>query len=185
MASISLYPRLIPTVNISVLESGDVVMLETLCSRGYPNLVSSEDLGLGLDLDFVLPRVSRLEGGRYVLEDTGSDYSWQVRNEVLLKWKSLRASSKFCDVLAAAQKAAMPQIIFSPNGMYPDMSEPASIGMIGKKKLSKKVVRNLLKSLKLVHEDLWPIEQLANVVEPVAKKTRKKPSKSSRKSSKG
>ena len=57
--------------------------------------------------------------------------------------------------------------------MYPEKSCPPNIGDIGRGRLSKKQVRKLLSSLKMAHQHYWPIDMLANIVEPYAKKTRK------------
>jgi hypothetical protein len=177
MGFLSLYPRLVPTVNLSILSDSDRSLLDSL-SKGF-----SEPGERGGWYLTPAPRVVRVGSDRFLLEDTGCDYSQHVRDQILLMWHCLRASSVLCDIIKAAQSSCMPQIIFSFDGMIPDQVKPATIGSIGRGKVGKKTVLGLLKSLKLVHEDLWPIEQLANVVEPVAAKTRK--TKKTKKAKKG
>lgn len=165
MHEYSLFSRLIASVGLEFLEPIDLEVLEKL-SKATP---LKDD---GLLECIVSPRVSGIGGKSYLLEQTGADYDPKVQEQILKRWACLRVSDVFLGILKAAQSGSIPRLIFEPGGMYPEPTKPRSIGKIGKKKLKSKSVRKLLKSLKLMHEDLWKIEQLANVVEHYAKKTR-------------
>jgi hypothetical protein len=189
----TLYPRLVVSVGWEFLESTDIHILETLAQKFQktcaPELSASDHppdppdplngLETGGDNEFVesldsilSPRVYGLGNRGYLLDQTGADYSLEVQSQILSRWIALRASKVFLGILKSAQLSLVPRIIFEPFGMYPQKGSPPIIGDIGKKKLSAKKVRRLLGSLKMAHEHYWPLDMLANIVEPYAKRTR-------------
>lgn len=166
MKPLTLFPRLIPTVGLEFLEPSDVELLEKL-SKAQP---IKED---GTIETLIVPRALSVGTQGYLLAETGCDYDHRIGKKILKSWKTEGFSKTFLSILAAAAKQSMPKILFLKGGMIAEPRSPSKIGKLGKKGLKKKQSLKLLESLKLVYEDMWPIEQLASVVNPYLKKTRK------------
>jgi len=165
LKKMTLYPRLIPFVGVEWVSPADLRLLGELSARPSP-----EDDGT---LSFILtPRSVQVGNLGFMVMETGADYSGKVRQKILESWRSAGAGEALLSLIWSAQSQGMPKLILIKGGMFPEMREPASIGKIGKNPLSGKKVRSLLRSLKDIHEDTWPIEQLANTVEKYAKLSR-------------
>jgi hypothetical protein len=170
---LTLYPHLAASVNIDCLSQEDQDLLARLSAH---NREKTEKQQENLQEIFA-PKVSQLSAHCYQLDPVGSNYSKPARNRILDNWRLAGASPYLLAILAAAQEQLISRLIIDPNGMIPEKRKPAKIGKIGKKKLKGKEVRNLLLSLKLSHQLDWPLEQLANIVRPYAKRTRRKKGK--------
>lgn len=183
----TLYPRLVVSVGWEFLEPTDTQLLETLAQKFQKSCAPEDSVPRQIpdalepaggkevleSIDSILSlRVYGLGNRGYLLDQTGADYSLEVQSQILSRWEALRASKVFLGILKSAQLSLVPRIIFEPFGMYPQKGSPPTIGDIGKKKLSAKKVRKLLGSLKMAHEHYWPLDMLANIVEPYAKRTR-------------
>jgi hypothetical protein len=177
MKSYSLYPRLVVSVGLEFLEPTDRDLLYKL-SRPCTEASAASGCGAALkseDVDNLVGlKVYSIGDNGYLLDQTGADYSEMVQSQILSRWASLRASEVFLGILRSAQVGLIPRIIFEVGGMYPEIGEPPRIGEIGKRRISKKRVRKLLESLRMAYEHYWPIAMLANIVEPAAKRTRRK-----------
>lgn len=179
MDNYTLYPRLVVSVGLEFLEPVDrgvLVRLGDECSEKGQKLrgeLEVDKLCSGESLDsLVTPKVYVLGNGGFLINQTGADYALEVQGEILSRWVALGVSDTFLGIFKSAQVGLVPRIIFEPNGMYPEKGDPLQIGEIGKKRLSKKRVRKLLKSLRMAHQHYWPLDMLVNIVEPCAKKTR-------------
>jgi len=161
--AIVLFPKLISTVGLEWLSEADLDVLERLAELGE----TSENKDSPLK-----PVVLRSGSNGYLLKGTGCEFSDEARSKILQTWKLLGVSNNLLALLRAAQKQLIERIFFENNGMVVEPRQVASIGKIGKKKLKRKKVRRLLQTLKLSYEQYWPIEQLANIIEPYARKTR-------------
>lgn len=179
MDSYCLYPHLVASVGLEFLEPTDRDLLRLLAKRsevGEAGALESSDFlkPETYDLDSICcPSAYSLPNGGFLVNQTAADYSFEVKQHLVVRWECLRASPVFLGILRAAQASLVKRIIFEHGGMYPEKSCPPSIGDIGRGRLSKKQVRKLLTSLKMAHQHYWPIDMIANIVEPYAKKTRK------------
>ncbi len=167
LKKISLYPRLTPSVGTEWVEESDISMLERLALSEW----QPED---GTIESIAYPRVSSLSSRGFLIWETGAQYSTKVQNMILDRWRAETASPCLLSMLGAAQRSHMPRLILERGGMIPGFCPPPKIGKIGSGKLRPSEVRSLLRSLKACYEDYWPVEQLANIVEPYAKKTRRR-----------
>jgi hypothetical protein len=171
MQRYSLYPRLVVSVGIEFIDPRDIEVLEKLSKSKDISSTQHQD---EISREFLLyPQVYALGDRGYLVNNTGADYSFEVQAQILLNWRNLGMGEGFLDIIRSSQLGFVPRIIFEKGGMYPEKVNPPQIGDIGKKALSKKAVRKLLSSLKMAHQHYWPIDMLANIVEPYAKKTRK------------
>jgi hypothetical protein len=165
LKKMNLYPRLIPFVGVEWLSAGEMDLLGKLSTS-----VPQEDDGT---LRFIVsPRVEKLGKVGFMIMETGADYSGKVRRKILDSWSTIGAGETLLSLIQAAQGQGMPKLVLTEGGMYPEEGSPSRIGKIGGGKIPRKKVKILLKSLKAIHEGTWPIEQLANTVEPYAKLTR-------------
>lgn len=167
---ITLYPHLAASINLDFLSQEDQDLLARLAAH---NREIAEKQPEALQ-ELFKPRVCQFAANCYQIESVGSHYADHIQAQILNNWRLAGASPNLLAILVAAQVQLMQRLIFSPNGMFPDIKKPAKIGKIGKKKLKGKEVITLLKSLKISHQHYWPLEQLANIVRPYAKKTRRK-----------
>jgi hypothetical protein len=158
-----LFPKLTATIGLEWLTEDDTNLLEKLAERGETPEHTSNPLK---------PAVLRSGANGFLIKSTGCHFSDEARQKILQAWKMLGAGNNFCAILQAAQNQLIERIFFEEDGMIVEPRQAASIGKIGKKKLKRKSVRRLLQTLKLSYEQYWPIEQLANIVEPYARKTR-------------
>lgn len=179
----SIYPRLIPSVGTEFLDPRDLDILSEVSSK-CAGLSGVANVDLRARDYIISPRVYSLPTGGYLVDETACDYSLEVQTQLLLRWASLGVSRIFLGIMKAAQASVSPRLFFEPGSMYPDRYLPPKIGKIGKGSLSRKEVESLLKSLKLVHAEYWPVEMLANVLEPYAKKTRNRNRNRNRKGNK-
>lgn len=163
----SLYPSLVPSVGIDMLDPSDLEVLRKLAHSAPP----AADGTLG---SVVAPRVAELSGVGFVILETGSQYSGKVRRMMLNNWAKAGAGEMLLTMLASCQSQLMPRLSIEKGGMVPDFKSPPKIGKLGTGKLSHREVRHLLESLKICHRDYWPIAQLANIVRPFAKATRRR-----------
>lgn len=161
----ALYPRMVPSVGFGWISESDLALLGKLASE----LPAHCD---GTLESVVTPRVSELVGVGFVVMETGAEFSGRVRRMILEQWKSAGAGEELLAVLRAAQVQLMPRVSFEEGGMVPESRKPASIGPIGRRRVPRKKVLDLLDSLRECHKNYWPLEQLANIVEPVARLTR-------------
>jgi hypothetical protein len=160
----TLYPRLVANIISSSLEETDLELLTALAQ--LPE--AKED---GTIEDIVKPRAIRVGDRGYMVPETCCDYAGKMKKLVIERWAISGASGKFLGILRAAQRQMCRQFIVLDGGMIVEPRKPAKIGKIGKKGLGRKKTRRLLKTLKIMYEGDWPLEQLANVTESYAKLT--------------
>ena len=164
---VTLYPKMVPSVGLEWLEPSDVELLGRLARAGLP----PND---GLLESVVAPRVAELSGLGFVVLETGANYSGRVRRLILERWQDAGAGEGLLSMIAACQEQLMPRLSLEEGGMVPEFRKPSRIGRLGTGKLSRREVRSLLESLKALHGESWPLEQLANVVRPYARSTRRR-----------
>jgi hypothetical protein len=165
--ALTLYPRLVPCVALDYLGEEETQVLGALSEKDMPKNDGTIEAVMS-------PSVSKIGRGGYLINDTGCDFAKPFGKLILQKWKQEGAGEKIIGVLKAAQKQNCKQVVFSADGMWPEPRKPVRLEKLGKKTPNAKSVRKMLESLILMHKDLWPIEQLANVLNPCLKKTRKK-----------
>lgn len=169
-SELTLFPKLVASVGLDWLSTSDLELLDRLAENA------------GEERETVEPphsQISRHGSSSYLLSDTGCHFSEEVRGRILDRWQLLGASGNLVAIVRAAQRQLIEKILFEEDGMVVEPRQPACIGKIGRKKLGKKAVRRLLKSLKISHEHYWPLEQTANIVEAYARKTRRRGGKKS------
>jgi len=166
LKSVVLFPRLVATVGLDWVDVKDSELFGKLSSEP----LVEED---GMLESIVTPRVSPLGVGSlpkgYVLEQTGCDYDEKVQRLILNNWRDRGASDTLLSILAAAQRQSIAKIIFEKGGMIVEVRGFPKLGKISKKALGRKKMKTLLASLKMMFEDMWPIEQLASIVAPYFK----------------
>lgn len=167
MNPITLYPRLVPNVALEFLDKQDLEVLERLSQAERPH-------DNGTIETVMIAKACRVGKNGFLIEDTGCDFAKTFRKMILAKWKEVGASEELISVIRAAQRQNCKLVIFSDDGMIPEPRRPAKLEKLGKHPLKKKTVRSLLESLSLMHRDLWPIEQLANVLNPALKESRRR-----------
>lgn len=168
-SDLTLYPHLAASVLFDYLAPCDQDLLIRLAARNreiYDKPPSKLQLLLS-------PSVSQ-SGQRFEITPIGSVYSEPVQRQILNNWRLAGGSPILLAIISSAQRQLVTRLIFEPNGMFPERRPPAKIGKIGKESLKPKDVQNLLHSLKFSYQYDWPIEQLANIIRPYAKKTRRK-----------
>jgi hypothetical protein len=168
----NLYPRLIPSVGLEFIGPADKDVLTSLAEKS-PDVVAlrklRQDLG---ELEYILvPRVYGLPTGGYIIDETAADYAPDIQDQLVARWRLAGASNSLLGIIRGAQNSMAPRIIIEPGGMYPERSARLVVDSVGKKSLSKKDVRKLLRSLKMAHEHYWPVDMLANILNPYIKKT--------------
>lgn len=167
---LTLYPHLAAAVNLDCLCQEDQDLLARIAAH---NRVMTKKRDENLQ-ELFSPKVLQPSADSYQLEPVGGEYSKPAQKHILSNWRLAGASPYLLAILAAAQKQLIRRLIFEPNGMIPEKRKPAKIGKIGKRKIKSKEAIKLLQSLKLSHQLDWPIEQLANIVKPYARKTRRR-----------
>lgn len=161
---VTLYPRLIPNVDVRLLEKQDLDVLENLSAVEHP-----EDNGM---LDSVtVAKVLKVGRDGFLVDNTGCDFAKPFRKMIIEKWKEAGAGPGLVSIIKAGQRQNCKQIIFSSSGMIPEPRKATKLRKMGRKKPRDKTVRKMLTSLVFMHKDLWPIEQLANVLNPCLKET--------------
>lgn len=167
MSKITLYPRLVPDVAINFLDKQDCAVLEALVQSEHP-----EDDGT---IDAVMvAKVLKVGRDGFMIDDTGCDFAKPFRKLIVQKWREAGAGAGLISIIKAGQRQNAKQVLFTPGGMWPEPREATKLNKMGRETPKKKTVRKMLKSLVLMHNDLWPIEQLANVVNPCLRGTFKK-----------
>jgi hypothetical protein len=167
MRKMTLYPKMVPSVGLEWLDPSDLELLGRLARAGLP----PDD---GLLESVVTPRVAELSGLGFVVLETGANYSGRVRRLILDRWADAGAGVGLLSMIAACQEQLMPRLSLERGGMVPELRSPARVGRVGVGKLTRREVRSLLESLKALHGEHWPLEQLANVVRPYARATRRR-----------
>lgn len=163
-STVTLYPRLIPNVDVRFIEKHDIAVLEKLSTVDYP-----EDNGM---LDSVmLAKVLKVGRDGFLVDNTGCDFAKPFRKMIIEKWKEAGAGMGLISIIKAGQRQNCKQIIFTASGMIPEPRKATKLRKMGRKKPRDKTVRRMLTSLVFMHKDLWPIEQLANVLNPCLKET--------------
>jgi len=167
MKTLTLYPRLVPNIELDFLGQSDMDLLERLSQA--PAVRND-----GTVEAVMHPKVFKTGAGGFLIEDTGCDFAQEFRELILQKWEQEGAGEELLGVLVAAHRQNCKQILFSLSGMWPEPRKPTKLAKLGKKFPKKKTVKRALEALCLMHSDLWPIEQLANTLNPCLKETRRK-----------
>lgn len=167
MRTLTLYPRLVPNIELGFLGQSDADLLERLSQTPPVHNDGTAEAVMN-------PKVFKTGGAGFLIDDTGCDFAKEFRELILQKWKQEGATEELLGILEAAHRQNCKQILFSLNGMWPEPRKTTKLSKLGKKFPRKKTVKRTLESLCLMHSDLWPIEQLANILNPCLKETHRK-----------
>ena len=110
----------------------------------------------------------------FLIRATGYDLSDEYREKVLDAYRKAGFSQVVLDIIEAAQRQMVETIRFDPDGTILERRELPKLPKIGKRKLGKKAVKELLADLECLHDSSWPIEMLTNTLRPVFLKTRRR-----------
>lgn len=179
--SVVLFPRLVAVVGLDWIHPSDIEIFKKML--GSDSLKSSEDTPQNPDFvgsleDILKPRVALITGlsegigmgGKsygtegYWIENTGCDYDQRVQKLICGAWEGLGASPEFLAILQAAQRQSIAKIAFEPGGMIVERRKFPILGPVPKGGIKRKDSKRLLESLKMMYEDMWPIEQLSSIL---------------------
>jgi hypothetical protein len=161
----ALYPRLCATVGAGFLEESDISLLDRLASDTAPRD--------GTLSGIIRPAVGRVNNSEYLVRETCCNYDNATREALLAEWAKEGASLELIALLEAAQRQLCPQILILEEGMFVEQRKLTSMHKVGKRGLGRKASRKLLRDLREIYKNNWPIEQLAATVNSYLGKNKK------------